>query len=92
MDLGLTILTVGMITVFVVLGLVVVTGQLLIRVANYFYKEPKITFHHPATTINNPYDVEPQEIAVITAAVNVVTQGTGNIISIKKIVRAPKIK
>ena len=84
MDLGLTILAVGMITVFVVLGLVVITGQLLVRVVNYFYKEPKVTFHQPATTISNPYDIPPQEIAVITAAVNVVTQGKGNIISIKK--------
>ena len=86
MSQGLTILAVGMITVFVVLGLVVLSGQLLIKLSNRFYKEPKITFSPSLIETNdNPYEIAPQEIAVITAAVKVVTQGKGNVISIKKV-------
>lgn len=66
---ALSLLAIGMITVFVVLFLVVVTGNVLIRVVN------KIT----------PTDgLSAAKVAAITGAVEAFTEGRGRITRIEK--------
>lgn len=59
---ALSLLMVGMITVFVVLLLVVLTGNLLIRYVNY---RSRLT------------GIDPNKIAAINAAVEIITKGQG---------------
>jgi oxaloacetate decarboxylase gamma subunit len=73
---ALTLLVIGMITVFTILFLVVITGNILIRIVNRFF---------PIIAKNNlSNSSEASKIAVITAAVEAVTKGKGKIISIDK--------
>jgi oxaloacetate decarboxylase gamma subunit len=74
---ALSLLVVGMITVFAVLSLVVFTGNLLIRVVNAYTAEQ---IPIPATS-----KIEPKKLAAITAAVEVVTKGEGQITKVEKI-------
>lgn len=67
---ALTLLAIGMITVFVVLSLVVLTGNMMIRFVNLI--EPKVKA------------IPEQTVAVITAAVEEFTQGKGHITKIEK--------
>ncbi len=69
-----TLLGVGMITVFVVLSLVVLTGNLLIRMVN------ALNADSPGPTS----DDDKGAIAAITAAVEIVTHGTGRITKIER--------
>lgn len=63
---------VGMVTIFAILALVVITGQILIRFVNRISKPEPI-----------PEEQIPEaHIAAIHAAVEVVTQGTGKVQSI----------
>lgn len=66
-----TLLAIGMITVFLVLFLVVLTGNLLIRFVNRL--APKAVEGIPAKTV-----------AAITAAVDAFTEGKGRITKIEK--------
>lgn len=75
---ALTLLAIGMITVFVVLLLVVLTGNVLIRLVN------RLDASIPRGGIS-PQRVSSQQIAAITAAVEAVTEGRGKIESIKKL-------
>ena len=68
---ALSLLAIGMITVFMVLLLVVVTGNILIRIVNRFYVE-------------SDKQIEGAKIAAITGAVEAFTQGQGHIIKIEK--------
>lgn len=78
------LLGVGMVTVFLVLALVVATGQLLIYLSNR-YIAPAPT---PAARKRSPNSgttaVSPATIAVLTAAVEAATQGQGAIHSVVK--------
>jgi oxaloacetate decarboxylase gamma subunit len=67
---ALSLLAIGMITVFVVLALVVLTGNLLIRFVNRISPDQD--------------GIAPVKIAVITAAVNAFTEGKGKITKIEK--------
>ena len=66
---------IGMITVFAILYLVVAGGGLLIRIVNKFY--PEIAQKASMS--------DPKKIAVLVAAVNLVTGGKGKIEDIKQI-------
>lgn len=71
-----SLLLIGMITVFLVLLLVVVIGNLLIRLTNQFsVSENK--------TITN--QIDKRKIAAITAAVEIVTEGKVRIDKIEKV-------
>lgn len=65
-----------MITVFVVLSLVVVVGNLLIRIVNRFV----------AISVSSakPTEISKTKIAAITAAVELITRGKGRITKIEK--------
>lgn len=79
---ALMLLAVGMITVFTILGGVIMTGHVLIRVVNSFSKKPALA------QIGNQIDAKPisnEKIAVISAAVDHLTDGRGSIEKIEKI-------
>lgn len=75
---AITLLLTGMITVFVVLLLVTITGNLLIRFVNHFFP----TQDTPPTKAGKA--INPAKLAAITAAVEIVTEGKGQISNIKK--------
>jgi len=85
---ALLILAVGMITVFAILAMVVVTGQLLIRITNRF--APDVRVVKPARAVaRTPYGkasnaIEKKKIAAIMAAVEVATGGRGRVRKIEK--------
>ena len=74
---ALTLLLVGMITVFVVLFLVYFAGNLLISFVNKYIPEAEL--------VSPKEQVDPRKLAVITAVVDQITGGQGNITEIKKI-------
>ena len=74
MSTALSLLVIGMITVFIVLLLVVITGNLLIWFVNQV-----------ANGSNEHDGISPEKIAAITSAVEVATKGKGHIKSIKSI-------
>lgn len=72
-----TLLFVGMITVFIILFLVVVTGNLLIIFVNkYIPEKPKMAI--PQSTLQG------NKLSAIVAAVEIVTKGRGRITKIRK--------
>lgn len=71
---ALELLLVGMTTVALVLGLVVLAGRLLIQVVN---RTSPSRIAPPKTSTSSPID--PAIVAVITAAVDVRTAGKGTI-------------
>ena len=73
------LLGIGMITVFAVLSIVVLSGSLLISVVNKFAPEPVKESKLVKPLISN------KEIAVITAVVDHVTKGKGKVDSIEKL-------
>jgi len=76
---ALILLAVGMITVFAVLFLVVLLGNILIRIVNRFHKDiPQVINEVPTT-------VGAGKLAAIVAAVEVVTSGRGQVTSIEKL-------
>jgi len=76
------LLAVGMITVFLILALVVISGNLLIRIVNKYAPEPtkKLTRSSRSAT-----GTSPEVVAAITAVVETVTAGRGTIQNIKKV-------
>ena len=81
------VLIVGMITVFVILGLVVLTGNVLIKVVNRYYpvalqaQEPK-----PTSLVAVPKQRTNQsKLAAIVAAVDITSGGRAKIEKIEKI-------
>ncbi len=76
---ALELLVVGMTTVALVLGLVVLSGRLLISVVNRSESKAPVrrsTSPRPTTVQDG---IDPKIIAVLTATVEHVTQGKGNI-------------
>lgn len=78
---ALMLLSVGMITVFLVLSFVVLVGNLLIIIVNKYVAEPLKTANIQRDVLSIP----PQKIAAITAAVEVFTKGKGRITSVKRV-------
>ncbi len=74
------IMIVGMVTVFLILCLVVLIGNVLIRLTNKFWPETEVSKKEVATTTVNSDGA----IAAIIAAVDVVTKGKGKITKISK--------
>lgn len=72
---ALEIFGVGMVTIFVILGLVVISGQILIRLVNRF--SPTHEEKTPSAAA-----IPDTHIAVINAAVEVVTKGKGKVATI----------
>ncbi|MEL6972423.1 MAG: OadG family transporter subunit [Bacteroidota bacterium] len=80
---ALELLIVGMTTVALVLGLVVLSGRLLISAVNRSVTTKSIDRSGPSR-LSNPQDqLDPQIVAVLTATVEHVTQGQGSIKTIE---------
>ena len=71
---ALLIMLIGMITVFVILSIVVLSGRILIKIVNSFTPEKK-----PQKTIM------PEHLAVISSVVNDITDGHARHIKIDRI-------
>ncbi len=84
------ILFVGMITVFVVLLLVVLTGKMLIKlVDNISYDKleasPTIKFVPKLSEYEDREGIDRKKIAAIVASIDVITQGKGYITKVEKL-------
>ena len=81
---ALLLLVVGMITVFVILSLVVLTGRTLIWVVNkYFSPEEKIAYEYTVPFVEDDV-IYKKKLAAIAAAVEIATGGKGKIVKIEK--------
>ena len=81
---ALLVLAVGMITVFVILSLVVLSGNLLIKVVNRFFPENEPITISKSKVQNSQNEISSSKMAAIVAAVDVITQGRGKISKIEK--------
>lgn len=77
---ALSLLVIGMLTVFVVLTLVVFTGKLLTSIVNSLPDKVVVPLR-----VVNKQEIENNKVAAITAAVEAFTYGKGNIQKIEKI-------
>lgn len=82
-QIGLTIMTVGMITVFAILGLVVLGGKLMIILINKFAAEVSVPVS--ITPKKATQQIEKTKISVLTSVVETVTKGKGKITKIEKL-------
>lgn len=78
---ALMLMLVGMITVFAMLVIVYLVGNLIIKITNKLYKEVLIE-KNPLTP---PENTDSPKLAAIITAVNIVTMGKGKVTSIRKI-------
>lgn len=89
LNTALIIFFIGMITVFIVLSMVVLTGRVLIYVVNtYFPAEIKQSPPEPAlitTPTNLSSTISPSKLAAIVAAVEISTKGKGRITKIHQL-------
>lgn len=82
---ALLLLVVGMITVFIILSLVVLTGRILIWVVNnYFSPEDKIAYEYKVPFLADDV-IYKKKLAAITAAVEITTRGKGKITKIERV-------
>ncbi|MFA5326663.1 MAG: OadG family protein [Prolixibacteraceae bacterium] len=83
MGIALELLVVGMVTVFVILSLVVILGNLIIRFVNHFMPEVrKVATQLTEAAVS---EISPKKMAVIVSAVNTVTKGSGRVTKIEKL-------
>jgi hypothetical protein len=73
------LLLVGMLTVGIVLGLVVITGKLLIKIMNTLGTSASTPPPPSSPTLNSRNTIDPAIVAVLTATVEAATQGKGSI-------------
>ncbi|GET26382.1 OadG family protein [Prolixibacter sp. NT017] len=78
--LAFKLLGVGMITVFLILFLVVVFGNVIIRLVNRYFPEAE-----KILSSNTGEGISRKKLAAITAAVNMATRGKGKITNIEKL-------
>lgn len=71
------VLAIGMITVFLILGLVVISGQTLIRIVNHFSPEP--------VEVPSKKKMSAKKVAAIVTAVDLMTKGRGKVEKIEKL-------
>ena len=78
---------VGMVTVFVILGLVVLTGKILIRIVNNFFPIQEIVPPATATPRNQSQKktFEKSTLAAIITTIDTITHGKGKVDKIQKI-------
>ena len=80
LSMALLVLGVGMVTVFLILSLVVLSGQLLIKTVNHFSQE--LEDQNPPSEPNTKRDKK--KIAAIVAVVDTITGGKGKVIGIER--------
>ena len=80
---GLTLLVVGMLTVFIILALIVLLGKILIRLVNRYF--PGENANNAQESRGGTSTVDRKKLAAIVGAVDVITKGEGHVASIKKL-------
>ena len=83
MELPLQVFIIGLLTVFLVLLVVVLTGKVIIWFVNSFFEPARAG--SSATVAGNRSRVNPRVVAAITAAVNSASGGKGRITNIEKL-------
>jgi len=83
MGIAFELLGVGMVTVFLILSLVVILGNLIIRFVNRFI--PEIQKVSAQIGDAAKAEINPNKMTAIVSAVNKVTKGTGRVTRVKKI-------
>lgn len=78
----LKLLFTGMSTVFFILILVVLLGNLIIRVTNRFAPAPLAS---TANSDGNKSGIESSKLAAIISAVEISTKGKGKVVSVQKL-------
>jgi len=78
-ELAIELLGVGMVTVFIILLLVVLVGNLIIAFVNRFFPESIVAKSKP-----DSIGISASKTAAIVAAVNIVTSGQGRVVNIEK--------
>ena len=84
MSMALGLLVVGMVTVFTILCLVVVIGNLVIRLTNRFIPVVGLAAGRPGNGDLAERKAQSKKYAAIVAAVEVITKGHGRVESIEK--------
>ncbi len=83
MEIALELLGVGMVTVFIILAVVVVLGDLIIRFVNRFMPEAERAVVSKSESASPP--ANSKKMAAIVSAVNSVTKGKGRVTKIEKL-------
>lgn len=84
LGLGLMLMVVGMITVFAILLIVINLSKLLIAIVNKVAPEEEVV-KKTARTSSAPVVIDPNTMAAIKGAVNIVTGGKGKVMKVEKI-------
>ena len=79
-----TLLLIGMITVFTILSLVVISGNLLIRLVNKYAPAPLPKKSSYTFVEDKAAAIPSQKVAVIVAAIEAVTEGKARIVKIER--------
>ncbi len=79
-----TLLLIGMITVFTILSLVVISGSILIRLVNKYAPAPVKSPKYQPTSAQDKSAIPAKKIAAIVAAVEMVTEGKAKIVKIER--------
>lgn len=80
-DIALQLLGIGMLTVFIILFMVVLLGNLIIRFVNRFVPE---SAQQISITKSYAGVVDAKKMAAIVAAVNMVSKGKGRVVKVEK--------
>lgn len=81
--LALQLMGIGMITVFIILSLVVLIGNLIIRFVNKYL--PEEISKKIERVAGNATDFNRKKVAAIVSAVKIVTEGKGHVTKIEKL-------
>ncbi|MEZ4883729.1 MAG: OadG family transporter subunit [Chitinophagales bacterium] len=81
---ALTLLLIGMITVFIILFLVVVSGNVLIRLVNKYVPAPIERSKSYLPTNDKGTAIPSSKIAAIVAAVEMVSEGKAQVVKIER--------
>ena len=81
-SLGLTLMAIGMVTVFAILLIVINLSKLLIKIVNRVAPEEEVLHKKPAP---QPASVDELTMEIIRAAVAQVTGGKGTVQSVEKL-------
>ena len=84
LSLGLMLMAVGMITVFAILLIVIYLSKLLIAIVNKVAPE-EVVAKKTAPATSAPTVIDPNTLAAIKGAVNIVTGGKGKVMKVEKI-------
>ncbi|HKK74492.1 MAG TPA: OadG family protein [Saprospiraceae bacterium] len=81
---ALSLFLVGMLAVFTILALVVLSGRVLIAIVNNYFPGPSSLPEELPKAVQGRPDFDPKKLAAITAAVEQVSGGQARIVRIER--------